>query len=361
MMHILSDKSWWHQLVSNNVPIDTTLVVCFVLAADPIVLFVTYPPVRAVFGLPLLLFLPGYAVVTVLFPARSSHFLRRLTTRSDTAYRSITTVERMALSIGLSFALLPLIALGFWAIDPQGFDTLVLLGVLTTVIVFGMVYGTHRRLQLSKGQRYRVPVNYWTEELMGNVLSGKLSGTMVNLALVISIVLAAGTLGYVIVVPNQSASYTRVSLLNSDASGDLSVANYSTDIVAGTEIDLILAIENRERTSTSYTIIVKIKRIRNDGQNVSSNELIRLRTVVPPGETDYVNHTISPTMVGDNLKLQYLIYKGEPPTQPTAANAYRTLFLWIDISNGQSTDNISEIKTKDEGEQTAIVRQQVIS
>jgi uncharacterized membrane protein len=328
-------------LIFRKVPVDTTIVIVFVLIADPIVLLVNYPPVRAVFGLPLLLFLPGYAVLTVLFPTRSPPYSNQLLLKSDSDFRSIDSVERMALSVGMSFALLPLIALVFWAIDDQGFGTTVLLGMLTAITVLGMVYGTHRRLQLPKWQRYQVPISHWIDEIEENIFDDEVTETTWNIILIISIVLAVGSLGYVVVVPNQSASYTRVSLLTQDASGDLSVANYSTEIEAGTGIDPILAIENRERTPVSYTIIIEIQHIIDD-KTVSSTELARYRAVVPAGETAYVNHTVSPTVVGETLKLQYLVYKGEPPSDPTATNAYRTLFLWIDVSNGPNTNSTSE-------------------
>lgn len=345
MTYAKSDRQWLFQLIG-RLPVDTVVVIGFVLGADLIILLIDQSSIRAIFGLPLLLFLPGYAILTVLFPRCSSPHSGQWGPQSSSSTRSIDSVERAALSFGISLALMPPIALGLWTMNDHGFGVTVLLGVLTSVILLGMIYGTHQRLQLPRRQRYRVPIGRWTDELLVGVVSGETTTTVLNIALAISIVLAAGGLGYVVLVPNQSAAYTGVSLLTHDASGGPSAANYSTDIEAGNETDMTLALENHERRPISYTVVVEIQRIRsgNQSQRTDTSELTRLRTTVPAGETDYVNHTISLTMTGENLRLRYLIYKGEAAAKPTASNAYRRLFLWVDVSNGSSTNYASEMK-----------------
>jgi len=36
-------------------------------------------------------------------------------------------------------------------------------------------------------------------------------------------------------------------------------------------------------------------------------------------------------MTGENLRVQYLLYRGDPPAEPTQENAYRSLHLWVDV------------------------------
>lgn len=62
--------------------------------------FVLMPPLdstalRIIFGIPLVLFLPGYALIAALFPGKND----------------LDTIERIALSFGLSIAIVPLIGL----------------------------------------------------------------------------------------------------------------------------------------------------------------------------------------------------------------------------------------------------------
>lgn len=339
-----SERPWWRQLVAGTLLLEAVFVIGFVAVADLVVLMADRPPVRAVVGLPLLLFFPGYAVLTVLFPGRPP---RSRYGTFDPLSRSISGVERLALSFGISLALLPLLALALWTVDDQGFGVQALLGVITAVIVLGMVYGIYRRLQLPVRQRYRVPFDHWVTELRAGAFAGGVIETMLRIGLALSVILAMGTLGYAVLVPNQSASYTGVSLLTRDTTGDLTAANYSN---ATTEngSDLILSVQNNEQTSVSYTAVVRVQRVGIDGDRAdvrSSNELKRLQTTVAAGETNYLPHSVSPSMNGENIRLQYLIYKGEPPATTTQSNAYRTLFLWTNTSETNSTGSSERVRT----------------
>jgi len=47
-----------------------------------------------------------------------------------------------------------------------------------------------------------------------------------------------------------------------------------------------------------------------------------------------MNHTVAPTLPGERLRLVYLLYKGDPPAEPTVENAYREVHLWVNVSEG---------------------------
>ncbi len=84
--------------ISKRIPADLALVIALTLAC---ILFVLAPrlnetPVRVVLGLVLVLFLPGYSLIAALFPRRGD----------------LDGIERIALSFGLSIAVVPLIGLG---------------------------------------------------------------------------------------------------------------------------------------------------------------------------------------------------------------------------------------------------------
>ena len=85
-------------MTGKKVSSDLLIVMGLVLLTD---LFVLAPGlnesmVRNILGLPLVLFLPGYALIAALFPAKSD----------------LDGIERTALSFGLSIAVVPLIGLG---------------------------------------------------------------------------------------------------------------------------------------------------------------------------------------------------------------------------------------------------------
>nr|QNO46663.1 hypothetical protein LDPDHNFI_00017 [Methanosarcinales archaeon ANME-2c ERB4] len=96
-------------------------------------------PVRVVLGLLLVLFLPGYLLVAALFPRRDD----------------LDSIERIALSFGLSIAVVPLIGLGL-NYTPYGIRLVpVLLGLsLFTVLLALIAY--IRRAWISEAERFVV-------------------------------------------------------------------------------------------------------------------------------------------------------------------------------------------------------------
>lgn len=305
---------------------EVVVVIGFVVVADLIVLSVPSPPVRGAVGLPLLLFLPGYALLSVVFPARQ--FQTRYGAL-DVFSAGIDGVERVALSVGVSLALLPVIGLVLWTFSPVGFGMEVLIGVLSAEIGLGMLYGTYRRIQLQPSQRYRLPADRWLSELWADGVTGGLFGTVMNGLLVVSVVAAVVALGYGVLVPTESETYTGVSIL-AQSEGELTFVQNSTTVAEGDQ--LTVSVTNHEGQTTTYTILVMVEQIDTDGEQPSvrsSEELQRLQTTVGTGETNRVNHTVSPSTEESNLRLRYLVYKDEPPTIPTAANAYRTVYVWL--------------------------------
>ena len=104
----------------NHFPKDLALVILFTLLCIP---FVLLPPlneisaIRIILGLPLVLFLPGYALIAVLFPRKDD----------------LDAIERIALSFGLSIAITPLLglALNYTPFGIRSSPVLILLSVFT--------------------------------------------------------------------------------------------------------------------------------------------------------------------------------------------------------------------------------------
>lgn len=308
---------------------EVIVVLGVVLCADYVVLSVSSPPVRAVVGLPLLLFLPGYALLSVVFPSR------RFRTRYgalDVFSSGIDGVERAGLSFGVSLALVPLLGLVLWTLSPHGFGVRVLVGALSAFVGLGMIYGAYRRFRLPSNQRYRVPVDRWLSQLWTDGVTGGLFGIALNVVLALSVVAAVAAVGAGILVPNESEASTGVSMLAPSDDG-LSFVTNATTITSNDQ--LTLSIANHEGRTTTYTIVVVVERISSNGSGVrSSQELKRLQTTVETGDTSHVNHTVTPPTVASNLRLRYLVYKDDPPKIPTATNAYRTVFFWLTEPSG---------------------------
>ena len=79
-----------------DLDLDLALVIFFTLLCIPFVLIPPLneiSPIRIILGLPLVLFLPGYALIATLFPRKDD----------------LDAIERIALSFGLSIAITPLL------------------------------------------------------------------------------------------------------------------------------------------------------------------------------------------------------------------------------------------------------------
>jgi hypothetical protein len=58
-------------------------------------------------------------------------------------------------------------------------------------------------------------------------------------------------------------------------------------------------------------------------------ELTRLSPTVEAGETKRVRHELRPTFGGGRLRVQYLLYRGDAPSDPSSETAYRSAHIWI--------------------------------
>jgi len=119
--------------------LDLALVIFLILLCIPFVLIPPLneiSPVRIILGLPLVLFLPGYALIAALF------------IRKD----NLDGIERVALSFGLSIAITPLLGLGL-NYTPFGIRLTPILIVLS-VFTISLAIGAYvRRSRIREGVR----------------------------------------------------------------------------------------------------------------------------------------------------------------------------------------------------------------
>ncbi|NOQ33541.1 MAG: DUF1616 domain-containing protein [Methanosarcinales archaeon] len=130
-------------MIFDRLPRDLTLVILLTLSC---MLFVLIPPlnetpVRVVLGLLLVLFLPGYSLIAALFPGKED----------------LDSIERIALSFGLSIAVVPLLGLVL-NYTSYGIRLVPILVVLSVFTVLLAVVACVRRLGLPEGERFVVVV-----------------------------------------------------------------------------------------------------------------------------------------------------------------------------------------------------------
>ncbi|MEA1944277.1 MAG: DUF1616 domain-containing protein [Euryarchaeota archaeon] len=126
-----------------HIPGDLALVILLTLAC---ILFVMVPPlnetpVRVILGLLLVLFLPGYSLIAALFPRKDD----------------LDGIERIALSFGLSIAVVPLLVLTL-NYTPFGIRLVPILVVLSLFTVSLAVVAYLRRQGLPEADRFALVI-----------------------------------------------------------------------------------------------------------------------------------------------------------------------------------------------------------
>jgi uncharacterized membrane protein len=189
------------------------------------------------FAILLVLFVPGYVLVAALFPQNTE----------------IDWIERIALSFGLSIAIVPLLGL-LLNFTPWGirFAPIVVTTLVFTVGVGSAAYW--RRMRMPPSTRLAASVVLtlpaWREY---SVLD---QGLAVILAA--SIFIGGGTLAYFVLTPRPGETFTEFYILGPDGKP----SGYPRYLNASQPGTVILGIANHESTSVNYSIRIDLVGVR---------------------------------------------------------------------------------------------------
>ncbi|WP_191967165.1 MULTISPECIES: DUF1616 domain-containing protein [Haloferax] len=298
------------------------------------VLYIDSVVVRAVFGIPLLVFLPGYTLLLVLFPHdyTDTRVSRSSTVTVNRNGVGVTFTERMALSFGVSLALIPILGVFVLSVFPQ-LSTISLVGILATLIAIGLLVGEYRRQRLTESEQYNVPLKLWYTSVADSFSKQDDSNRVVNILLAAVVVLSVVGLGFALTVPNYGEEYSTLSLVTQQSNGEFVASGYPESLSASGTADLYASVTNQERELTQYTLVVQLQRVDTSSGTVSVveyEELARVSQEVAPGETWTTNPELAPEMTGSELRLVYLLYKGDAPQDADTDSAYRSTYVWVD-------------------------------
>lgn len=177
---------------------------------------------------------------------------------------------------------------------------------------------------------------------------GDQSNIVLNIFLIFLILSVVGSFGFIVSMPQQGERFTKFYLLTENE-GDLVADNYPEEFVQDETQSVIVGVENQERETVEYTIVVQLERVegdRTEPEVIERDELDRFDRTLNSEETWHAEHEITPTITGENLRLTYLLYRGQPPEEPTKENAYRDLHLWITVEDTEAQEPIEITSTK---------------
>jgi len=285
-------------------PSDLLLVAGLVIITD---IFVLIPVlsgsfIRTALGLPLVLFLPGYALVAMLFPEKGG----------------LEGMERIALSVGMSIVVVPLIGLAL-NFTPWGIREIPLLVSLSVFTLFmcGVAYA--RRIRLPEDRTFGVSFKTSVLTLITGVLGKPESKTegILRIFLVLFFFVLLGTVAYVFMVPQDKEPFTEFYILGPERMAE----NYKTDYIQGESGTYIIGITNNEYRTMNYTMDVRLENkslpLPEDLQNI---RLAHNTTLEEPLE-------ITPSIEGKNMELEFLLFNETEKNIP-----YRDLRLWINVT-----------------------------
>ncbi|AKU09729.1 DUF1616 domain-containing protein [Haloferax gibbonsii] len=325
----------------DELSLDVPTALLVVVSSSLVAVLDVVPTVQALVGLPVLLFLPGYALLLALFPAGSSGnsgegpSFGRFEWQPD-----LGLTERFALAFGMSVALLPVVGLALlWA--GVGLNAAPVLLALSAIIVGGLAVGEVRRRRLPEGERFHVPIRRWYADVVRSFDQSSRVDSLLNVALAFAVLLAVASLSYALVAPGTGESYSSLSLLTQDAGGEFVAADYPEELTVGEQTELFVSVANAEGEATSYTLVAELQRVeRTNGETtVVERQVLGSRTeTVADGETWRTRHTFAPALTGEDLRLTYFLYEGDAPAEPSTDTAYRSAYVWLTVTEEPTED-----------------------
>ena len=201
------------------------------LFLDTLILYQPNGIIRKALGLAFVLFFPGYVFVNALFPNR----------------KELDNLERLALSFGLSIAIVPLIGLAL-NFTPWGIRLIPILISLTVVNVLFALLAIYRREKAIEPWIPWITLERIKEELEWEE-SGRLD-KILTVVLIVAIITSIGALGYVITHPKQGEKFTEFYILGPEGKA----SDYPTDLRVGQNGTVTIGIVNHEHRNVTYYV-----------------------------------------------------------------------------------------------------------
>ena len=273
-------------------------------------------PIRTVLGLFFILVLPGYAATAALFPNRES----------------IDIIERVALSIGLSIAIVALsgLALNY---TPFGIRLEPIVATLAGFVLVVSLVAWRRRMSLPEDERFSVDVKI-DLSMKGLPLIDRVLTVGIAITLAATLILLA----YVVAVPRNGESFTQLALLGPDMKAE----GYPHNLTMNNNATVFVSIGSFETFERNYSLVILLQ-----PQNVTGANLTHWRQGDPfegeqslnqglgmasnftlqPG--DYMNssYNFSISQLG-TFKLRFMLFL---EGQSLADEPYREVYLWLHV------------------------------
>ena len=216
-------------------------------------------------------------------------------------------IERVALSFGLSVAVVILIGL-ILNYTPWGIRVESILYSIASFIFIASVIAWLRQKKLVEKERFGFEFRLRIPSLGTDVW-----GRALSITLVLAVLGALGMMGYAIATPKVGQKFTEFYILGSESKA----TDYPRELKMGEEGKVTVGIVNREYAVVNYRVEVRVNGVRNN----------EVGPVTLGNSEKWEGEVIfTPQVAGMNQKVEFLLYK-----RAEAEPCFEPLRLWFDV------------------------------
>lgn len=271
---------------------DLIAVVVFTLLLQPLVYGVTIEPVRVALGLLLVLFFPGYALISALYPSREQ----------------LKGVERVALGLGLSLAVVPLLGLAL-NFSPWGIRLTPIVATLSIWTLVLAAIAWRRRIIVEPSERFEIPL----APILGWVRKPRRTADLaLGIIMILAVLVVVGVMAWKVQPPQSGEAFTEFYVLG--ARGML--LDYPINLQVGEAQNYNVGVINHENETLTFTI----QAFFGDIEAGSVGPL-----ALEDGQTWDGEINVTPVSIGESQKLEFRLFRDQ--AQPV----YRSIHLFVDV------------------------------
>jgi len=263
--------------------------------------------------------------------------------------KGIDTIERIALSLGLSIAVIALIGIG---LDYSPFDIQLGSGFLTVFIFITSLggVGVYRWYKTNPNERYVVLFDIQKIQIKSVNKYDKI----LSIILIISIMIAAVFFVYASISPKAFEKSTEFYLLGENGKAE----DYPQNLSLGENASVIIGIINNEHQTINYTVEIWLVNHTNNNDSPAiettynnawfMNKInVTLDHVATNKEKKWMpqweyNYTFNIDKTGENLELVFLLFKGSTENynhsfdyknsiKQKISNSDEELHIWVNV------------------------------
>jgi uncharacterized membrane protein len=296
------------------------LVVALVTAALAAVVVFSpageFRPLAVVVGIPFVLLVPGYALVSAVFP--------RAGETGPLPGDGTSWLGRLGLSVGGSVVAVGVVG-GVLDFSVWGFSRDAVVAGLCVWTLVATAVAWYRRRTLtgadSAGADHRA---IWAR-LRALVAGEGIVGVVLTLVVVVA---AVGAVGVVVEQSAETEPVTELYILGETESGERVADGYPSNLTAGEPTTLDVGV-GATTAAFEGTVVARLERVRVRGDSVrvtESRQLGSFAVSVPADERVLREHTVRPTMVGERLRLTYRLY------QRGSSSPRQQVHIWVSVA-----------------------------